>query len=33
MVYTEDTRIVDYTGGAVMKRPDMTVTGKQIRPI
>ena len=31
MVYTEETRIVDYSGGAVLKRPDMTVTGKTIR--
>jgi len=31
MVYTEDSRIVTYSGGAVMKRPDMTVTAKQIR--
>jgi len=31
MVYTEESRIVTYSGGAVMKRPDMTVTAKQIR--
>jgi lipopolysaccharide export system protein LptA len=31
MVYTEDTRIVTYTGGAVLNRPDLTVTAKQIR--
>ena len=31
MVYTEENRIVTYSGGAVMKRPDMTVTAKQIR--
>lgn len=31
MVYTEETRIVTYNGGAVLKRPDMTVTAKQIR--
>jgi lipopolysaccharide export system protein LptA len=31
MVYTEDTRIVDYTGGVLLKRPDMTINAKQIR--
>ena len=31
MVYQEETRVVDYTGGVVMKRPDMTITAKQIR--
>lgn len=31
MVYTEEKRIVDYSGGVVMKRPDMTITSKQIR--
>jgi lipopolysaccharide export system protein LptA len=31
MVYTEDTRVVDYTGGVVMKRPDMIITAKKIR--
>ncbi len=31
MVYTEETRIVTYTGGAVLKRPDLTVTAKEIR--
>ncbi len=31
MVYTEETRIVDYTGGATMLRPDMTITSKTIR--
>jgi lipopolysaccharide export system protein LptA len=31
MVYTEDTRVVDYTGGVTMVRPDMTITSKTIR--
>jgi len=31
MVYQEETRVVDYTGGVVLKRPDMTITAKQIR--
>jgi lipopolysaccharide export system protein LptA len=31
MVYTEDTRIVVYTGGVVLKRPDLSVTGKEIQ--
>ncbi len=31
MVYHEETRIVVYSGGAVLKRPDMTVTAKQIK--
>jgi lipopolysaccharide export system protein LptA len=31
MVYTEETRIVDYTGGVVMIRPDMTITSSKIR--
>ena len=31
MVYLEDTRVVDYTGGVVMKRPDMTITSSKIR--
>lgn len=31
MAYTEDTRVVDYSGGVVMKRPDMTITAKTIR--
>jgi lipopolysaccharide export system protein LptA len=31
MVYKEETRVVDYTGGVILKRPDMTVTAKQIR--
>lgn len=31
MVYTEDTRVVEYTGGVVMKRPDMTITAASIR--
>jgi lipopolysaccharide export system protein LptA len=31
MVYTEETRVVEYKGGVTMKRPDMTITAKQIR--
>jgi lipopolysaccharide export system protein LptA len=31
MVYAEETRIVNYTGGAVMKRPDMTITSQKIQ--
>jgi len=31
MVYTEETRVVDYTGGVVMKRPDMVITSAKIR--
>lgn len=31
MVYTEETRVVDFTGGVVLKRPDMTITAKSIR--
>ena len=31
MVYTEETRVVDYTGGVVMKRPEMIITAKTIR--
>ncbi len=31
MVYKEDDRVVDYTGGVVLKRPEMTITSKQIR--
>ncbi len=31
MVYTEETKIADYTGGAVMTRPDMTVKGAEIK--
>jgi lipopolysaccharide export system protein LptA len=31
LVYTEESRIADYSGGVVLKRPDMTVTGKKIR--
>jgi lipopolysaccharide export system protein LptA len=31
LVYTEETRIADYTGGVVLKRPDMTVTSEKIR--
>ena len=31
MVYTEETRVVDYTGGVKMLRPEMTITSKTIR--
>jgi lipopolysaccharide export system protein LptA len=31
MVYIEETRVVQYTGGVVMKRPDMTINAKTIR--
>jgi lipopolysaccharide export system protein LptA len=31
MVYVEDTRVVDYTGGVVLKRPDMIITSTKIR--
>ncbi len=31
MVYTEETRLVIYSGGAALKRPNMTVTGKGVR--
>jgi lipopolysaccharide export system protein LptA len=31
MVYKEETRVVDYTGGATLQRPEMTVTAAQIR--
>jgi len=31
MVYHEETRVVDYSGGVEMQRPDMTVTARQIR--
>jgi len=31
MVYVEDTRIVDYTGGVTLKRPEMTITAIKIR--
>jgi lipopolysaccharide export system protein LptA len=31
MVYTEETRIAVYSGGADLKRPDMAVTAKEIR--
>ncbi len=31
MVYSEETRLVIYSGGAALKRPNMTVTGKEIR--
>jgi lipopolysaccharide export system protein LptA len=31
LVYTEDTRIAVYSGGVLLQRPDMTVTGKEIK--
>jgi lipopolysaccharide export system protein LptA len=31
MVYTEETRVVDYAGGVTMLRPEMTITSKTIR--
>jgi lipopolysaccharide export system protein LptA len=31
MLYHEEERIVDYTGGVILKRPEMTITSKQIR--
>jgi lipopolysaccharide export system protein LptA len=31
MVYSEETRLVVYSGGAALKRPNMTVTGREIR--
>ena len=31
MVYTEETRVVEYSGGVVLKRPEMTIAGKSIR--
>jgi lipopolysaccharide export system protein LptA len=31
MVYKEEERIVDYTGGVVMKRPDMTITANRLQ--
>jgi lipopolysaccharide export system protein LptA len=31
MVYTEETRVVDYSGGVTLKRPDMIITSKTIR--
>jgi lipopolysaccharide export system protein LptA len=31
MVYHEENRVVDYTGGVTLQRPAMTVTAKQIR--
>ncbi|MGH9559604.1 MAG: LptA/OstA family protein, partial [Bryobacteraceae bacterium] len=31
LVYTEQTRIAEYSGGVVMKRPDLTVTANKIR--
>jgi lipopolysaccharide export system protein LptA len=31
LVYTEETRIAVYSGGVLLQRPDMTVTGKEIK--
>lgn len=31
MVYKEDDRVVDYTGGVMLRRPDMDITAKTIR--
>ncbi len=31
LTYKEETRIADYTGGVVLKRPDMTITANHIR--
>src|SRR5262249_23301089 len=31
MVYTEQDRLANYTGGRVLKRPDMQVTGRELR--
>jgi lipopolysaccharide export system protein LptA len=31
MVYKEENRVVDYTGGVIMRRPDMTITSRTIR--
>jgi lipopolysaccharide export system protein LptA len=31
MVYTEETRIAEYTGGVTLKRPDLTVTGQRVQ--
>jgi lipopolysaccharide export system protein LptA len=31
MVYHEEERVVDYTGGVALKRPEMTINAKQIR--
>jgi lipopolysaccharide export system protein LptA len=31
MVYTEDTRVVDYTGGVILNRPGMNIMAKSIR--
>ena len=31
LVYNDDTRLALYQGGAVMSRPDLTVTGREIR--
>jgi lipopolysaccharide export system protein LptA len=31
MVYTDENRLADYTGGALMTRPNMTVKGSQMQ--
>ena len=31
MVYTEETRVAVYSGGVLLQRPDLTVTGKEIK--
>ena len=31
MVYTEETRVVEYTGGVMLRRPEMTVSARRIR--
>jgi lipopolysaccharide export system protein LptA len=31
MVYHEENRVVEYSGGVVMKRPDMTITAQRLR--
>ncbi len=31
LIYTEDTRIAIYKGGVLLQRPDLTVTGKEVK--
>jgi len=31
LLYTEDTRVAVYSGGVLLQRPDLTVTGKEIK--
>lgn len=31
LVYSDETRVAEYTGGVVLKRPDLSVTGNRIR--